>query len=314
MDVIDGTEHLAAGVQTAASIGAYDGVHRGHVAVLRLVRQLADARGLASTVVTFDRHPAQVIRPETAPKLLNTLEQRLELLEETGLVDVCCVLTFDEARREETAEDFVRTVLAAQLHARLVVVGADFHFGYERQGNVALLEHLGADLGFEVVGLGLVAPGTETEPFSSTRIRALVAAGDVSGAQALLGRPHAVRGTVAHGDQRGRELGFPTANVAVSNETCLPADGIYAGTLRDAAGVVRTAAISLGRRPTFYETADTSLLEAFVLDFDGDLYDQNVEVAFVERLRGEEKFDSVDALIAQMKRDVEATRQAVPKP
>jgi riboflavin kinase / FMN adenylyltransferase len=297
---------------SVVTIGAFDGVHLGHREVLRLVNDLARARDLEAAVVTFDRHPAQVVRPDSAPKLLTTLEQKLELLEATGLVDVCCVLTFDEARSTETAEEFVEETLVGRLHARIVVVGADFHFGHRRGGSVALLERMGGERGFEVIGLGLVSPeGVGGEPVSSTRIRRLLDDGDVAAARVLLGRPHAVRGTVETGDQRGRELGFPTANLAVAPELCLPADGIYAGTFAGADRIVRPAAISLGRRPTFYESAEVPLLEAYLLDFSGDLYGQPAEVGFVERLRGEEKFDSIDALIEQMQRDVDATRRII---
>jgi riboflavin kinase/FMN adenylyltransferase len=298
---------------SVVTIGAYDGVHRGHQRVLHLVRELATARGLDAAVVTFDRHPAQVVRPASAPKLLTSLDQKLELLDATGDVDLCCVLTFDEQRSHETAEEFVTEVLVERLRARLVVVGADFHFGYKRGGNVDLLERMGAELGFEVIGFGLVA--VEGDPagtiYSSTRIRELLDEGNVAEAARLLGRPHEVRGTVIEGDGRGRELGFPTANLAVPAEICLPADGIYAGTFIADDGVARPAAISLGRRPTFHEHADASLLEAYVLDFDGDLYGQQAKVRFVERLRGEQRFDNVDDLVEQMGRDVEATRRAV---
>jgi riboflavin kinase/FMN adenylyltransferase len=299
---------------SVVTIGAYDGVHLGHAKVLRLVRELADARGLDAALVTFDRHPAQVVRPESAPRLLTTLDQKLELLSAFGLLDVVCVLRFDAERSHETAEEFVVEVLVETLRARVVVVGADFHFGYRRGGNVALLEQMGTDLGFEVIGLGLVAPESDPEhqPFSSTRVRAALAEGDVVGAAALLGRPHEVRGTVMHGDRRGHELGFPTANVAVPDEICLPADGIYAGEYRGPDGVWRPAAISLGRRPTFYADADQSLLEAYLLDFDGDLYDQPAAVRFVERLRGEMRFGSIDELVEQIGRDVEATRRILP--
>ncbi len=297
---------------SVVTIGAFDGVHRGHHKVLQLVRELADARGLDAALVTFDRHPAQVVRPNSAPRLLTSLDQKLELLDATGLLDVCCVLTFDEARSRETAEEFVREVLADRLQARVVVVGADFHFGYRRGGNVPLLERMGADLGFEVVGLGLVsAEGAGGEPFSSTRIRGLLDEGEVRAAAAALGRPHEVRGTVERGDERGRGLGFPTANVVVPSDTCMPADGIYAGTFTGADGVERAAALSLGRRPTFYEHADASMLEAHVLDFDGDLYDQPARIRFVERLRAEERFETVEALVDQMRLDVEATRRVL---
>jgi riboflavin kinase/FMN adenylyltransferase len=298
---------------SVVTIGAYDGVHQGHQKVLRLVRDLADARGLDACLVTFDRHPAQVVRPDSAPRLLTSLDQKLELLTALDLLDVVCVLRFDEDRSRETAEEFVREVLVGLLRARVVVVGADFHFGHKRGGNVALLEQMGKDLGFEVVGLGLVAPedDRDREPFSSTRVRGALAAGDVAAAAMLLGRPHEVRGTVVRGDQRGRELGFPTANVAVPEEICLPADGIYAGEYQGPDGAWRPAAISLGRRPTFYEDAEHSLLEAYLLDFDGDLYGQPAAVRFVARLRGEQRFDSVDDLVAQMTKDVEAARRLV---
>jgi riboflavin kinase/FMN adenylyltransferase len=300
----------AAGRGSVVTIGVYDGVHLGHHAVLRLVRELADARDLAAVCVTFDRHPAEVVRPESAPTLITSPQQKLELLDATGYLDLCFVLHFDEARSREPAEEFVREVLVNAAHARLVVVGADFHFGRGRGGDVALLQRMGAELGFEVIGLGLeAAPGGAI--YSSTHIRELLAAGDVAATAALLGRPHEVRGHVVEGDRRGRQLGYPTANIAVPGRCCLPADGIYAGTFIGADGVERPSALSLGRRPTFYESADMSLLEAYVLDFDGDLYGQDVRVRFVERLRGEVKFDSVDALVAQIERDVVDTRRVL---
>ncbi len=304
----EGTPPISDG--SVVTIGAYDGVHLGHRKVLRLVRELAVARGLDAVCVTFDRHPAQVVRPETAPNLLTSLDHKLELLVDADLVDVVCVLEFDEGRSKETAEEFVHEVLVGLLGVRLVVVGSDFHFGHHRGGNVALLQRMGADLGFEVIGLGLVAPESDVvhEPYSSTRVRHRLAGGDVAGAAELLGRPHEVRGRVVEGDRRGRELGFPTANVALGSEVCLPADGIYAGRFQGADGVWRPCAISLGRRPTFYDAQEYSLLEAYLLDFDGDLYGQPAAVQFVERLRGEIRFDSVDDLVAQMGRDVEQTR------
>jgi riboflavin kinase/FMN adenylyltransferase len=301
----------AAGSRGAVvTIGVYDGVHLGHHAVLRLVRELADVRDLAAVCVTFDRHPAEVVRPESAPRLLTSPEQKLELLDATGYLDLAFVLLFDADRSRESADDFVREVLVGAAHARLVVVGADFHFGRGRGGDVALLQQMGAELGFEVLGVGLeAAPGGTI--YSSTRIRELLAEGDVVGAAALLGRPHEVRGTVVEGDRRGRELGYPTANIVVPGRVCLPADGIYAGTFVGADRVERMTAISLGRRPTFYEAADASLLEAYVLDFEGDLYGQAVRVRFMSRLRGEVKFDSVDALVDQIEQDVADTRRAL---
>jgi riboflavin kinase/FMN adenylyltransferase len=296
---------------TVVTIGAFDGVHLGHQALLRMVRERAAERGLPTALVTFDRHPAQVVRPESAPKLLTSLPQKLELLEATGLVDHAVVLTFDEQRRRESAEDFVTQVLEGCLHARLVVVGADFHFGNGRRGNVALLERMGRDLGFEVVGLDLVRAAEDADrvTYSSTLVRQRLADGDVRGAAEILGRVHEVRGTVVEGDRRGRELGFPTANVAVPEEICLPAAGIYAGTFTGTDGVARPAAISLGHRPTFYTDQTYLLLEAYLLDFNGDLYGQAASAGFVERIRPEERFDSVEALVAAMHRDVEAARR-----
>ena len=295
---------------SVVTIGAFDGVHLGHQALLRLVRERAAERGLPTALVTFDRHPAQVVRPETAPKLLTSLPQKLELLEATGLVDHAVVLTFDDQRRQESAEDFVAEVLEGCLRARLVVVGADFHFGKDRRGNVALLERMGRDLGFDVVGIDLVRAG-DTVTYSSTLVRQRLAAGDVRGAAEILGRVHEVRGTVVQGDRRGRELGFPTANVAIPEEICQPAAGIYAGTFTGADGVARPAAISLGHRPTFYTDQAYLLLEAYLLDFSGDLYGQAAAVGFVERIRAEERFDSVEALVAAMHRDVEAARRVL---
>jgi riboflavin kinase/FMN adenylyltransferase len=291
---------------SVVTIGAYDGVHLGHRAVIGEVRRLANERGAAAVVVTFDRHPAMVVRPESAPKLLTDLEQKLELLETTG-VDEVLVIHFDDERAHESAEDFVRDVLVGRLAARAVVVGHDFHFGHKRSGNVPMLAAMGGELGFDVLGMRLVGDDAGTE-VSSTRIRGLLTEGDVRQAATLLGRPHEVRGQVDHGDARGRDLGFPTANVGVPSEILLPADGIYAGWYERPGGEVHPAAVSLGRRPTFYESAETSLLEAYLLDFSGDLYDEPARVRFVERLRGEVKFDSVDDLIAQMAVDVDNAR------
>jgi len=302
---------------TAVTIGAYDGVHRGHRTVIAEVRRRAAERGLATAVVTFDRHPASVVRPESAPRLLTDLDQKLELLAATG-VDYCLVITFDAARSQEPADDFVREVLAGCLAARVVVVGEDFHFGHKRSGNVDLLHAMGTELGFEVEGLALVdvdgRPAEEPGKVSSTRIRHALVEGDLALANELLGRPHEVRGMVAQGDQRGRELGFPTANVSVPGDILLPADGIYAGWFERADGSVHPTAISLGRRPTFYVEAHASLLEAHLLDFAGDLYGEHVRVRFVARLRGEEKFDSVEALIDQIGRDCDETRRVLRTP
>jgi len=294
---------------TAVTIGQYDGVHRGHQEVIAEVRRRAAAQGLRTAVVTFDRHPAAVVRPESAPQLLTDLDQKLELLAATG-VDYALVIHFDEERSREPAEDFVDEVLVECLRARAVVVGEDFHFGHGRKGNVALLQEMGHERGFEVLGLDLIGfdDASSGEPVSSTAIRVALGEGRVEDAAVLLGRPYEVRGVVVEGDRRGRDLGFPTANVAVPADIQLPADGIYAGRYVRPNGHALAAAISLGRRPTFYADAPSSLLEAHVLDFTGDLYGETTAVRFVARLRGEERFDSVDALVAQMQRDCDRAR------
>jgi riboflavin kinase/FMN adenylyltransferase len=318
----DGDEPIASptsGRGTVVTIGAYDGVHLGHRAVIAEVRRLASERDLASAVITFDRHPAEVVRPESAPKLLTDLAQKLELLESTG-VDTTLVVHFDAERSTETAEDFIAEVIVGALGARVVVVGDDFHFGKDRRGNVELLTAIGRDLGpelgFDVVGLnlfgdeltGTAATRGHGPKISSTRIRNLLREGDMRTAASLLGRTYEVRGPVVHGDARGRGLGYPTANIAVPAEICLPADGIYAGWYHRPEGLALPAALNLGRRPTFQPAPPLSLLEAFVIDWSGDLYGEPARIQFVERLRDEMRFESVDALVAQMRADVERSR------
>jgi riboflavin kinase/FMN adenylyltransferase len=307
MDVltVPGTGGWQRGPGSVVTIGAFDGVHLGHRAVIETVRGLATSKGLASAVVTFDRHPASVLRPGSAPRLLTDLEQRLELLEAAG-VDLTLVVTFDKARSEESAEDFVTEVLVGRLGARSVVVGAGFHFGHGRKGNVALLREMGWELDFEVVDLEpLVEAGA---PVSSTRIRRLLASGEVASAAALLGRAYTVRGVVVHGDHRGGPvLGCPTANVKIQDEILIPADGIYAGWYERAGGAKHACAISVGSRPTFYDDAP-SLVEAHLIDFEGDLYGERAQVSFVSRLRDERRFDSTEELVAQMTTDLNEAR------
>jgi riboflavin kinase/FMN adenylyltransferase len=311
VEVVDGPEHCTAPVGgSAVTIGAYDGVHLGHRHLLRELRRRADARRLATVVVTFDRHPATVVRPESAPPILTDREQKLELLASAG-IDRTLVVPFDEARANESAQGFVLEVLVEALGARLVVVGEDFHFGHRRAGNVELLSEMGSRHGFDVVGLPLEHDAS-SQAVSSTRIRELLAAGDVSAAAELLGRPHQVRGTVVHGDGRGgAELGFPTANVAVPEGVAMPGEGIYACWYERPDGSVHAAAASLGRRPTFHASADGAVLEVFLLDFSGDLYGEPARVSFAAHLRDERRFDSTEALVRQMTDDVGAARVAL---
>ena len=299
------------GDRSVITIGAFDGVHLGHTAVVAQVRRLAAALDARSVVVTFDRHPASVVRPESAPRLLTDLPTRLELLAETGL-DATVVLAFDQARADESAHNFVEEVLVNGLATKAVVVGDDFHFGRHREGNVAMLRELGRQMDFEVEPVSLVerADGVD-EPVSSTAIRRALAGGEVDVAARLLGHLYEARGTVVTGDKRGRLLGFPTANVEVPNAMCHPADGVYAGWYLRPDGSIHACAINLGRRPTFYEHADHSLLEAHLLDFNDDLYGEPARVRFQAFLRSERKFEGIDALVAQLKHDVESTRRVL---
>jgi riboflavin kinase/FMN adenylyltransferase len=310
MEVLHHPGDCASRRPCAVTIGAYDGVHTGHRLVIDRVRRVAAEQGLESAVVTFDRHPAAVVRPESAPTLLTDLDQKLELLAETG-VDYVLLVHFDEERAQESAEDFVREVLVGCLDTKAVVVGHDFHFGKGRQGNVAMLQDMGAELGFDVTGLRLFSGGLDRDPISSTRIRRLLAEGAVGEAASLLGRPHQVRGTVAEGDKRGRLLGLPTANVSLSDFIALPADGVYAGWYRRPDGLRRPAAVSLGRRPTYYAESGRRLLECYLLDFDGDLYGETAAVEFVAHLREQARFESSQALMEQMARDVATTRRVL---
>jgi len=299
------------GERSVITIGAYDGVHLGHQAVVAEVRRRAEELGCRSAVVTFDRHPAVVVRPESAPRLLTDHDQRLELLRATG-IDVVVVVPFDTRQSEESAQSFVERVLVGCLGTRSIVVGSDFHFGRQREGDVALLRELGSAHDFDVAPLPLLPrPDGIDEPVSSTAIRRALAGGDVEMAAVMLTRPFEARGSVVGGDQRGRVLGFPTANVVVPARICLPADGVYAGWYERPSGEVHPCAINLGRRPTFYEHADASLLEAHLIDFDGDLYGERARVRFSRFLRSERKFDGVDALVDQLRADVAHARVAL---
>ena len=307
--VVTDLQHCPSSDERAViTIGAYDGVHLGHRAVIDQVRRRAAEVGAKSVVVTFDRHPASVVRPESAPRLLTSADQKMELLESTG-IDAVVVVPFDTEQAAESPESFVDRVLVRCLKTRIIVVGEDFHFGRHRDGNVDLLRKIGVEADFDVEPVQLLQrlDGID-EPISSTAIRRALAGGDIKRANSMLGRPYEVGGEVFAGDQRGRLLGFPTANVAVPSGMCLPADGVYAGVYERPDGEVYGCAINLGRRPTFYEHADASLLEAHLLDVDVDLYGETARVRFQHFLRSERKFDGVDALITQLGLDVSSAR------
>ncbi len=292
----------------AVTIGVFDGVHLGHRFVIEQTRRLADSLDARLAVVTFDPHPAQVVRPQSAPRILTGIEHRLELLDLLG-VDTTVVIGFDVAQARERASDFVERVMVKCLEASAVSVGADFHFGYRREGNIELLAALGSRFDFEVRALPAVARVDDsTEAISSTAIRRALAVGDVVKAAEMLGRHHQVRGPVAKGDQRGRSIGFPTANVDVRVDRALPADGVYAAWYSTPDGGRHEAAANVGKRPTFYDDADRSLVEAHLIGFSGDLYGQEGRVEFVDLLRPERRFDGIDALKAQLEADVDAAR------
>ena len=298
---------------TAVTIGAFDGVHRGHQAVLAELRRLATEAGLSTTVVTFDRHPAMVVRPESAPKLLTDLDQKLEALAATGHVDATVVVPFDEARSKEDPEDFVSEVLVDGLGARLVIVGEDFHFGHRRRGNVELLRRLGADLGFEVVGLGLIeAPGD----WGWGRCRP-----PPSGASCLPATspplPTCSGATTRCGGWWPAERGGATTSASrrptwwwLARSCCRPSASTPAGTGGPTGPCTPLPSPWAGARPSI-PTTPPIVLEPYLLDFTGDLYGEAARVSFVARLRDEERFDSVDALKAQIALDVEATRKAL---
>jgi riboflavin kinase/FMN adenylyltransferase len=292
---------------SVVTIGVFDGVHLGHQRVVGRAAEVATELGLPVVVVTFDPHPDEVVRPGSHPPFLCTARRRAELLAGLG-ADAVCVLPFTREFSELGPDDFVRAVLVDRLHAARVVVGEDFRFGYRAAGDVPLLAQLGEKYDFTVEGVPLLADNGVT--ISSTGIRQRLAAGDVAGAARDLGRPHRVEGVVVRGHQRGRALGFPTANLETLPHTAIPADGIYAGWLTSVDPSGRElerwpAAISVGTNPTF--DGQERSIEAYALDRDDlDLYGAHVAVDFAARLRGMERFDSVDELVVQMHRDVAA--------
>lgn len=289
---------------SAVTIGKFDGVHTGHRAVIDRLRAVAAERGLTTTIITFDRNPLELLAPEKCPASLVSNAQKLDLLASTG-VDATLMVAFDRALAGLDPEDFVHSILVDRLHAAAVLVGSDFRFGARGAGDVAMLRRLGEKYGFAVELIDDVRP-EHGRRVSSTWIRELLADGDVRHATELLGSAPTVRGLVVHGAARGRELGFPTANLSPESEGLIPADGVYAGWLTDA-GERYPAAISVGNNPTF-EGVPQKQVEAYVLDRDLDLYDHTVEVSFVERIRGMVAYTGVEPLIAQIADDVRRAR------
>ncbi|MDT0277162.1 bifunctional riboflavin kinase/FAD synthetase [Blastococcus goldschmidtiae] len=300
--------------RTVVTIGMYDGVHRGHQKLIGAAVVRAHAMRRPCLLLTFDPHPAEVVRPGSHPAILTSLDRKAELVASLG-VDAMCVLPFTAEFMRLPPETFTHTVLVEHLHAAQVVVGENFTYGHKAAGTVASLTAEGRRFGFAVEGVPLAEDTSDSGDvtISSTYIRACVAAGDMVSAARALGRPHRVDGVVVRGDRRGRDLGYPTANVESQPYTAIPADGVYAGHLvtrdpRSGASRERLpAAISVGTNPTFQGSRRT--VEAFVLDYDGDLYGEHVGVEFTSRLRPMEAFPDVEALLAAMAKDVSDTRQ-----
>ncbi|MEI7629715.1 MAG: bifunctional riboflavin kinase/FAD synthetase [Actinomycetes bacterium] len=285
--------------------GVFDGVHRGHRALIDRVRVSADGLGIAVSVMTFDPHPLVVLHPELAPKMLASVSERKELLLAAG-ADNVHVLDFTEATSHLAPRDFVERIVVNQLNARAVVVGKNFWFGHEASGDVQVLKTLGVEFGFEVDSLDI--QGGRGAQWSSTNVRHLIAAGEVASAAAILGRDYQLGGLVVHGDERGRELGFPTANLQIDQNRAVPADGVYAGWVTTGELGRLPAAISIGTNPQF--DGAESRVEAYVLDrTDLDLYDQELRVDFVARVRGQAVFADLAALVEAMNLDVAMTRK-----
>jgi len=302
MPVYDGPASVPAGFGPAAvTVGKFDGVHLGHRGVLAQLRELADQRGLTATVVTFDRNPLSVLRPGACPPSVVSTAQKTELLAAAG-VDAALVLAFDQERSRQSAEAFVREILVGALHAQAVLCGRDFRFGAGGAGDVELLRALGAELGFSVVLIDDVRADGGTGRISSTRIRDLIASGDVSGAAELLGRAPTVRSVVVQGAQLGRRLGYPTANLDPARlEGLVPADGVYA-CWAEIGGTSYGAAVSIGNNPTF-DGVPEHQVEAHLFDQDLDLYGATIELRFVRYVRPMRRFDGIDELVAALRVD-----------
>lgn len=301
--VRDGETSKLSTRESVVAIGVFDGLHRGHQAVIDVVLGLSGQRVDAAipTVITFDPHPAVVLAPESAPRLLGTLAQRLEGFEALGIEQVR-VLTFDRRLADESAPDFIRRVLVGELHARDVVVGEDFRFGHDRVGDVDLLRVEGPRYGFEVHP----APTFGKPRWSSSSVRAALLAGDVASANETLGHAFVLRGRVEHGAARGAELGFATANLATGSRQLVPLEGVYAGAARTPDGTWWPAAISIGTRAQFYDEGPL-LVEVHLPGLDADLYGASLDVAFSQRLRTQQVFTDVASLVEQIERDVAQT-------
>lgn len=298
MDVRRNIDFLPS-VERACAIGSFDGFHLGHKALVSRVKQVAALKGYPATVVTFEPHPLRVVHPDRAPLLLTELPLKTEIMERQG-VDELVVIPFTRELADWSAEEFSQKILAEALSSRFVIVGKNFNFGKDARGDAGLLSKQGSKLGFEVEAAEMVVAGGEI--VSSSRIRNLIADGQVEVAAECLGHNFILEGVVVKGDGRGRALGVPTANIVPEKDMIVPREGIYA-----ASSGISLAAVSIGTRPTF-ESSKGLTVEAHLIDFDGDLYGERMRLEFVRRLRDEIKFDSKEELVEQMKKDIENVR------
>ena len=292
---------------SAVAVGVFDGVHLGHRHIVEHLIALAAQKELVPTVLTFEPHPLQTLRPDEDLKVLTELQEKAALLKDLGVLRIV-VVEFNQEFASQTHAEFCSEVLAGALNAKVVVAGFDFRFGRERGGSAETLKVAGAKLGFEVAALSPFSLPGASEPVSSSGIRRELAGNGVVQAARMLGRPYSVTGEVVMGDQRGRKIGFPTANIPVARNLAWPADGVYAGRFTDEDRMRYDCAINIGRRPTFYRNAEHSTLEAHLLDFDDDLYGHYVKVEFCEFLRHEKRFSGIEALAAQLRVDVAKAR------
>ena len=293
------------GRKVCVAIGVFDGVHLGHQQVIRQTLADAEQHEALSVVVTFDKHPNAIVAPERVPPLIYSLPQKLRTIESLG-VDATWLIPFDRAFSQQTGEQFVRALAHDFGHLQSVCVGGEFTFGHKRSGNIELLGKLGAELHFKVHGLAAVS--LDEQVVSSTRIREAIREGELDAASQMLGRGYAVAGSVLRGGQLGRKLGFPTANLDVASRV-LPPNGVYNAHARVVGEGTFRAAVNIGVRPTLGSSVASVHFEAHLLDFKGDLYGKELEVAFATRLRDEMKFPSLDALSTQIARDIEAARK-----
>lgn len=305
MNVIRAANELNSGSRkVCVAIGVFDGVHLGHQQVIRQTISDSQQHEAISVVVTFDCHPNSIVAPDRTPSLIYPLSKKLRVVESMG-IDTTLLIHFDKTFSQISAEEFIRGLAHNFKNIHSVCVGSNFTFGHKRQGNVELLKKLGQELKFAVHGLSAVA--LDGERVSSTRIRDAIRNGNLDAASQMLGRAYSLAGKIVEGDKVGRKLGFPTANLDVAG-LVLPPNGVYAAHA-EVAGQTHRAAVNIGARPTMQNSTPQLHIEAHLLDFSGDLYGQEMELTFVEKLRDEQKFPSPEALKQQIQKDIEAARK-----